>query len=313
LATKSIFRGALKAIPNHPVCSPAYSHATTVRCVVVQSRQISRSPLPRTSSKCASHPPVAFTLSPASLPSGTSQSLGHCRPIRSFSAFGALEQHPQIRCGGCAGDGVPACDSGSSGRHMRDTSDPRAPSPSAESMEHLILAALEARSGGDLVYRRNHKSGRLFRLAPGIHDMQAVARGLAERSRHINAKWMRRFYRAWRALCDSGALEAPSLIPIAEAFPACQRRVHHLGEGAYIDGGRNRFYVSLTGRAAPPPPPTECGVDLHSTQRLRKWCATCKAKLIKHRNVQARVERSSASACCLQPPNASAAARILPQ
>jgi hypothetical protein len=84
-------------------------------------------------------------------------------------------------------------------------------------MEHLILAALEARSGGDLVYRRNHKSG-LFCLAPGIHDMHTVARELAERSSHINAKWMRRFYRAWRALCDSGALEAPSLIPIGKRF-----------------------------------------------------------------------------------------------
>jgi hypothetical protein len=170
-----------------------------------------------------------------------------------------------------------------------------APSPSAESMEQLILAALEARSGGDLVYRRNHESGRLFCLAPGIHDMHAVARELVERSSHINARWMRRFNRAWRALCDSGALEAPSLIPIAEAFPACQRRVHNLGDGAYIDGGRNRFYVRLTGRPAPPPPLAvvcrECGVDLHSTYRLRKWCAGCKARLIKHRNVQAASER----------------------
>jgi hypothetical protein len=163
----------------------------------------------------------------------------------------------------------------------------RAPSPSAESMEHLILATLAARPGGDLVYRRNQESRKLFCLAPGIHDMHAVARELAERSNHINAKWMRRFYPAWRALCDSGALDAPSLIPIAEAFPACQRRVHNLGDGAYIDGGRNRFYVRLTGRPAPPPPLAvvcrECGVDLHSTYRLRKWCAGCKAKLIKHR------------------------------
>jgi hypothetical protein len=178
---------------------------------------------------------------------------------------------------------------------VRDASAARAPSPSAESMEHLILAALEARSGGDLVYRRNHKSG-LFCLAPGIHDMHTVARELAERSSHINARWMRRFYRAWRALCDSGALEAPSLIPIAEAFPACQRRVHNLGDGAYIDGGRNRFYVRLTGRPASPPPPAavcrECGVDLMTTHGLAKWCATCKAKLFKHRNVQARAERS---------------------
>jgi hypothetical protein len=179
---------------------------------------------------------------------------------------------------------------------VRDASTARAPSPSAESMEHLILAALEARSGGDLVYRRNHKSGKLFCLAPGIHDMHTVARELAERSSHINARWMRRFYRAWRALCDSGALEAPSLIPIAEAFPACQRRVHNLGDGAYIDGGRNRFYVRLTGRPASPPPPAavcrECGVDLMTTHGLAKWCATCKAKLFKHRNVQARAERS---------------------
>jgi hypothetical protein len=162
-------------------------------------------------------------------------------------------------------------------------------------MEQVIPAALEARSGGDLVYRRNHKSGKLFCLAPGIHDMHTVARELAERSGHINARWMRRFYRAWRALCDSGVLEAPSLIPIAEAFPTCQRRVHNLGQGAYIDGGRNRFYVRLTGRPPPPPPPTavchECGVDLHSTYRLRKWCAACKAKLIKHRNEQAAAKR----------------------
>jgi hypothetical protein len=179
---------------------------------------------------------------------------------------------------------------------VRDASAARAPNPSAGSMEHLILAALEARSGGDLVYRRNHKSGKLFCLALGIHDMRTVARELAERSSHINARWMRRFYRAWRALCDSGA---------------------HLGDGAYIDGGRNRFYVRLTGRPASPPPPAavcrECGVDLMTTHGLAKWCATCKAKMFKHRNVQARAERSKRLRIQLAAANASAAARILPQ
>jgi hypothetical protein len=169
------------------------------------------------------------------------------------------------------------------------------PQASVKSMEQLILATLAARSGGDLVSRRNSESGKLFCLAPGIHDMHAVARDLAERSGRINAKWMRRFYRAWRALCDSGALEVPSLIPIAEAFPACRRRVHNLGDGAYIDSDRNKFYVRLTDRRAPPPRPAaicrECGVDLMTTHRLAKWCTACKAKLIKHRNVQAAAER----------------------
>jgi hypothetical protein len=162
-------------------------------------------------------------------------------------------------------------------------------------MEQLILVALAARSGGDLVCRRNSRNGKLFRLAAGIHDMHAVARELAERSSHINARWMRRFYRAWRALCDAGALEAPSLIPIAKAFPACQGRVYNLSDGAYIESGRNRFYVRLTGRPPPPPPPVavcrECGVDLMTTHRLAKWCTPCKAKLFKHRNEQAAAER----------------------
>jgi hypothetical protein len=162
-------------------------------------------------------------------------------------------------------------------------------------MEQLILAALGARSGGDLVHRRNYKSGKLFCLAPGIHDMHAVARELAEERGHRNAKWMRRFDRAWRSLCDVGALEAPSLIPIAEVFRACRSRVHNLGDGAYIDGGRNRLYVRLTGRPASPPPPAavcrECGVDLMTTHGLRKWCTACRAKLIKHRNVQTAAER----------------------
>jgi hypothetical protein len=179
----------------------------------------------------------------------------------------------------------------------------RAPSPSAESMEHLILATLAARPGGDLVYRRNQESRKLFCLAPGIHDMHAVARELAERS-HINAKWMGRFHRAWRALCDSGALDAPSLIPIAEAFPACRRRVRNLGEGAYIDGGRNRFYVRLTGRSASAPPPAavcrKCGVDLMTTHGLAKWCTACKAKLIRaERSKRLRILLAGAKCeCC---------------
>jgi hypothetical protein len=171
----------------------------------------------------------------------------------------------------------------------------RVPSPSVKSMEQLILVILAARSGGDLVYRRNYKNGKLFCLAPGIHDMRAVARELAERSGRINAEWMSRFYRAWRSLCDGGALEAPGLIPVTEVFPACQRRVHNLNDGAYIDGGRNRLYVRLTGRPAPPPRPAavcrECGVDLPSTHRLRKWCTACKAKLFKRRNMQAAAKR----------------------
>ncbi len=111
-------------------------------------------------------------------------------------------------------------------------------SPPVGEMEQLILAALTARSGGDLVYRRNRKNGKLFCLALGIHDMRAVARELADEHGHIDAKWMSRFNRAWRALCDCGVLEVPSLIPIAEAFPACQRHVHNLRDGTYIDGGR---------------------------------------------------------------------------
>jgi hypothetical protein len=47
----------LKTIPNHPVCSRAHTHPTMLACVVVQSRPISISASPRTSSKCASHPP----------------------------------------------------------------------------------------------------------------------------------------------------------------------------------------------------------------------------------------------------------------
>jgi hypothetical protein len=101
---------------------------------------------------------------------------------------------------------------------VRDASAARAPNPSAGSMEHLILAALEARSGGDLVYRRNHKSGKLFCLALGIHDMHTVARELAERSSHINARWMRRFYRAWRALCDSGGSKRLASSPSRKRF-----------------------------------------------------------------------------------------------
>jgi hypothetical protein len=136
-------------------------------------------------------------------------------------------------------------------------------------MEQLILVALAARPGGDLVYRRKYKNGELFCLAPGIHDMRAVARELAERSDRINAVWMSRFYRAWRSLCDGGALEAPSLIPVTKVFPACQRRVHNLNAGVYIDGGRNRLYVKLTDRPAPPPRPAavccECGVDRTSS------------------------------------------------
>jgi hypothetical protein len=161
-------------------------------------------------------------------------------------------------------------------------------------MEQLILAALAGRSGGDLVSRRKDKNGKLFRLAPGIHDMRAVAREIAERDGHIDAKWMGSFYRAWRALCDCGVLEAPSLIPITEMFPACQRRVHNLGDRTYIGGGRNRLYVRLTGKPAPTQPAAtcrECGVGLTTTHRLRKWCAGCKANLFRRRNAQTAAER----------------------
>jgi hypothetical protein len=75
-----------------------------------------------------------------------------------------------------------------------------------KSLEQLILAALVARGGADLVYGRNYRNGKLFCLAPGIHDMRAVAREVAERSGRINAEWMSRFYRAWRSLCDGALL-----------------------------------------------------------------------------------------------------------
>jgi hypothetical protein len=177
---------------------------------------------------------------------------------------------------------------------VRDALKAGLPSPSVKSMEQLILVALAARPGGDLVYRRN-KNGELFCLGPGIHDMRAVVREVAERSGRIDAEWMSRFYRAWRSLCDGGALEAPDLIQVTEVFSACQRRVHNLNGGTYIDGGRNRLYVRLTGRPAPQPRPAvvcrACGVDLPSTHRLRKWCTACKAKLFKHRNMKAAAER----------------------
>jgi hypothetical protein len=162
-------------------------------------------------------------------------------------------------------------------------------------MEQSILAALAARAGGDPVHRRNRRDGKLFQLATGIHDMRTVARELAEQHGHIDAGWLRRFYGAWRSLCDSGALEVPSLIPVAEVFPACQQRVYKVGDGTYLNGGRNRLYVSLTGKPAPPPRPVsvcrECGVGLPTKHRLRKWCAGCKTKLFRSRNVQAAAER----------------------
>jgi hypothetical protein len=168
------------------------------------------------------------------------------------------------------------------------------PRPIGE-LEQLILAALTARSGGDLLYRRNRENGKLFRLAPSIHDMRAVARERAEEDGHTDAKWKRRFNRAWRALCDCGALEVPCLIPIAEVSPACQRHVHNLADGTYIDGGRHRLYVRLTGKPAPPPSPRvvccECGIDLPNAHRLRKRCRACSANLVKRHNAKTAAER----------------------
>jgi hypothetical protein len=164
-----------------------------------------------------------------------------------------------------------------------------------KSLEQLILAALVARGGGDLVDGRNYRNGKLFCLAPGIYDMRAVARELAERSGCINAEWMSCFCRAWRSLCDGGALEALDLIKVTEVFSACKRRVHNLNGVTYIDGGRNRLYVKLTGKPVPQPRAAivccACGVDLPSAHRLRKWCTACKAKLFKRRNMKAAAER----------------------
>jgi hypothetical protein len=164
--------------------------------------------------------------------------------------------------------------------------------------QQSILAALVARPGGDMVCGRNYNKDWLFKLAPGIHDVRAVARELAQaegvfigrRGTIGDWSWTCRFYRALRALRDAGAIEAPSLIPIAEAFPACQRRVRDLRDGAYLDGARDRRYVRLTGNAAPSLPSTvvcrECGIELPGVHRLRKWCTACKANLFKRRNAQ---------------------------
>jgi hypothetical protein len=169
--------------------------------------------------------------------------------------------------------------------------------------EQSILAALAARPGGDMICGRNHDKDFLFRLAPGMHDVRAVARELAQaegvfisrRGTIEDWPWTRRFYRALRALRDAGAIEAPSLIPIAEAFPACQRRVHDLRDGAYLDGARDRRYVRLTGKATPSLPSTvvcrECGIELPGVHRLRKWCAACKTNLFKRRNAQTAAEQ----------------------
>jgi hypothetical protein len=168
--------------------------------------------------------------------------------------------------------------------------------------EQSILAALAARPGGDMVCGRNPDKDFLFKLSPGMHDVRAVARELARadgvfinrRGTVADWPWTRRFYRALRALRDAGAIEAPSLIPIAEAFPACQRPVHDLRDGAYLDGARDRRYVRLTGKAARSLPTVvcgECGIELPGVHRLRKWCAACKANLFKRRNAQTAAER----------------------
>lgn len=153
-----------------------------------------------------------------------------------------------------------------------------------------------------MVSGRNHNKDWLFRLAPGIHDVRAVARELAQaegvfisrRGTIGDLSWTRLFYRVLHALRDAGAIEAPRLIPIAEAFPACQRCVHVLADGAYIDGARDRRYVRLTGTAAPSLPSTVvcrgCGIELPGAHRLRKWCAACKANLFKNRNARTAAE-----------------------
>jgi hypothetical protein len=125
----------------------------------------------------------------------------------------------------------------------------------------LVLSVLMERPGGDLVCRADYKRSELFRLAPGMHHMSTVCREIAqahggyiqpppevllgvtfERRGHVEVRWKRRFYRAWRALCDQGYIEAPSLVPIAEDKTG---RAMDLADGLFIDRGCRR-YVRVT-------------------------------------------------------------------
>jgi hypothetical protein len=96
-------------------------------------------------------------------------------------------------------------------------------------MEKLILDALVARSGGDVIAGKGRY--REFRLPNGVHHLATVALELAqangafvqpppretfgftiEQRGYIERRWLEAFYRAWRHLADRGLIECPQLI-----------------------------------------------------------------------------------------------------
>jgi hypothetical protein len=191
-------------------------------------------------------------------------------------------------------------------------------------MEKLILEALAARLGGDVVRRANYHGGdELFRLAPGLHHIGAVMRELAqaqgafvqppsavfmgvtlERAGYIDAKWQRRFYRAWRRLSDCGLIEFPSLVPFAGDYTG---RAMHLADGLYLSLNRSdRRYARLVENAVnsfsakSPAPVTcrKCGTPMPGAHHARKLCSEACRK-----GSAGKAQRGDGRTACRAPAN----------
>lgn len=97
-----------------------------------------------------------------------------------------------------------------------------------------ILAHLEARGGGDLVEVDYEPQ---VRLAPGIHDMRAVAKEMNRCLRGFSdSRRQAAFSRAVWGLIERRMVEPLSLAPLELHWPGTRwsRMVHELADGLYL-------------------------------------------------------------------------------